>query len=114
MTVYAALLKFNRTDPKSMAQTLFNYFLAQYEDTIRVQCREEAELAGMIAANKAYEQHEDNCGGFGGMPPWSNQQLELKRKHIEEYDAQVKDANAMVKFLRDRFLVGLLDKNETK
>lgn len=113
MTVYAANLKFNRTDPKSMAQTLFNYFLAQYGDIIRCQCRSEAELAAMIAANEAYNKHEDSFGGFGGIPPWNDQQLKLKRENIEREAEEVKDSEAMIKFLRDRFLVGLLEKNES-
>ena len=107
MTVYAANLKFDRANKTSIAKSMFNYFLAQYESAIRQQVIGNAELSSMNAANTEFQRHDDFGGGFSNNP-YSDAQIKHKEQTLEELDEQVKDAEAIIKFMRDRFLFGLV------
>lgn len=94
---------------QNAAQFVWGVFVKAYEETIRAECKAEAELQSAKEANqRAKQKYEDEFSsiGFGYHEPYnaaaiSHMQSELERKSLE-----VKEAKYMIDFLRDRFLAG--------
>jgi len=107
MMIFPVNLEFDRTDKKSIAKTLFNYFLAQYADTTRRQVIGGAELASMRVANEEYRKHEEFGGGWSN-DPYSDLQIKNKEVIIKRLSEEVADAQAIINFMRDRFLEGMI------
>lgn len=101
MQIYAANLSFDRKSEVSISKTMFNYFLAQYADAVSRKVTRQADVAAMRAANLAYQQHDDAIG-FGGRLPWNDLQIKRKEQELEGIIEEVKDAEALVNFIRDR------------
>jgi hypothetical protein len=107
MNIHAAQLMFNRENNVSIAKAMFNYFLAQYADSISRKVVAEADVAAMRAANTEYQKHDDAIG-FGGRPPWNDLQIKHKEQQLAYIAEEVKDAESIIKFMRDRFLFGMI------
>jgi hypothetical protein len=107
MILNSAHFTFDRTKNVSIAKAMFNYFLAQYEDAIRRHVIAGADVAAMRAANTEYQKHDDAIG-FGGRPPWNDLQIQRKEKEFADIGEEVKDAESIIKFMRDRFLFGMI------
>lgn len=86
---------------------MFNYFLEQYADVTRRQVVCEAELASMRAANEEFNKHDDFGGGFS-QDPFSSATIKHKEEEIIRIAEEVKDAHAILIFMRDRFLEGMI------
>jgi len=111
MTVYSANLVFKRDDNISIAKVIFDYFLAQYADAIRRQKTCGATLASFHAANQGYQEKMDGEGmGVGGWYnlPYNDSIIKIKNEELARIDEEVKDAEAIVKFMRNRFLAGMV------
>jgi hypothetical protein len=105
MFVQACHLKFGPTD-EGRAKVIWNFFLGVYEDAVRTECREAAEVDSMEAANAAFKakQDEDYGGGFGAPDPYSSGTIEIKKNRLTEHQNDTIQARQMLTFLRDRFL----------
>jgi hypothetical protein len=109
MIIQAAHLEFKSFEPRSMAEVIFNYFLLQYKNAIRNECSEEAKLASMISGNKAYDERmKEEFGGGFSQPPYSDNLIQIQKHALDDSKKAVIEAEAIIKFLRNRFFEGLL------
>jgi cation transport regulator ChaB len=112
MNVFAANLKFNALNDQTIAKVIFNYFLAQYTDVVKRNCHASATLSAMKAANKAYEEdyrrNDMGVGGFMTGQPYTSHKIQYAEEDLKKVIEEMKEAEAVIQFLRDRFLAGVL------
>lgn len=108
MMINAANLEFDRTNNKSIAKTMFNYFLSQYAEATRRQVIGESELKAMHIANAEFNKNSEFGGGFS-RDPYSSDHIRNKEEMNKLITEEVQDAHAIMIFLRDRLLEGMVD-----
>ena len=95
------------SDPKEVAQTIFDFFMWQYEDSVRneisARCDIEAAKAANAAASCEYE--KENLGpGMGPRLPYNTSDLFSKTTEANRAKKQLKEAKLLLNFIRDRFI----------
>lgn len=104
MIINATQLKFDRSNEVSISKVMFNFFLETYKETIRMNTYAIADLSVCRAANAEYL---SKAFGIDDRLPYNSAQIEYKKQQVITMEEEMKDAEAIVKFLRDKFLKGL-------
>ena len=109
MIIQEQEVQFNPDDPKNMAQALFNIFLYTYTNAIASKIYIESKIVAMKAANKAYEDECSKHGpiGFCMNHPFTDEILQQKQKELDFVNINLIESQAMMLFIRDRFLEGI-------
>lgn len=98
-------------DPNSkagIAETIFDFFVWQYEQAIREEISARCEYNACVAANEAAQRefatNPDWGGGMGPTLPYQKHYIELKEKEAAVAKKNLAEAKILVKFITTEFL----------
>lgn len=105
MNIKSINIDFSYTD-ENIAKAIFDIFFYQYSEALSAEISNRHNLSASEAANKSYEEEWKKQDGLGWCSnhPFSNSDIEYKKSEVKKSEKNLKDAKALMLFVRDRFL----------
>lgn len=106
MNIIANNITFDRNDPKSIAQALYDYLLWLHGQHVRNAVIGKSDIVGALSANRAYDMERKKYNDAVGwrMPPYSDAVIINMRTESDRLDEIVIDSDSLLKFYFNKFV----------